>query len=85
MLALCELVDDQYYDYIKSFISHPSPYVRETVFIGISGYYHKNPVKYNEVKYILQTYLHLESDGVKSQIESCLDNLDFYVELNEGE
>jgi HEAT repeat protein len=81
LLALGELVDEQYYDYIKTFFSHKSPYVREAAFMSISKYYHKDPIKFLEVKHILQNYLELETDGVKQQIQSCLENLDFYCDI----
>lgn len=68
---------EQYYSFIKGFINHPSPFLRESACMGIFEYFENvEEARSKDVKEVLERALRIEkATGVKEKMRYLIENM----------
>ncbi|MFL5783120.1 MAG: hypothetical protein ACJ76H_00840, partial [Bacteriovoracaceae bacterium] len=67
---------EEYFSFIASFVSHPSPFVRESALMGLFEYYDKDERKHLELKEFFIKHLKEEKAiGIKEKLSSLLERM----------
>lgn len=78
LFALASVTEDKepIFQFVKTFINHPSPFIRETAFMGLYECYSSDSEKYSELKKLFQESLEQEKAiGIKKKISSLLESM----------
>ncbi len=76
LLALAQTHKEEYFSFIKGFIQHESPFLREIAFRGIFEYYDAEEKKHIDLKAFFKTSLENEkAPGVAKRIASLLEEM----------
>jgi hypothetical protein len=74
LLALAQTHNEEYFSFIKRFIQHESPFLREIAFHGLFEYYDKEEANHTDLKEFFKTSLeHEKALGVAKTISSLLE------------
>ena len=76
LFALAHTNREEHFSFIKNFVQHESPFLREIAFRGLFQYYDVKEEKHTELKELFKIYLETEqSPGVFNRISSLLKEM----------
>lgn len=76
---------EEYFNFIKSYVFDPCPFMREAAFMGLFQYHATNSKKYPELKTFFLDCLNKETGvGVRQKIESLVESMEFYTDMEEN-